>query len=416
MGALLLATQPIDEVRQLLEIEDFFAPSHRLVYAAVLECRDLGEKPDPVTVGDLLARQGNLAKVGGQGGLLALQASAPAISNAARYAALVRERADLRNLAEVGRYITGLAETEGNLMDLQERAEEAVYNLRRRATGGSRLKTAREVVDAALAHLEVIESGGKAVAGTPSGLAVLDRVTKGFQPKTLTIIAGRPGQGKSALALTFAHHCAVHDGRPVIYRSAEVGEIETGLRMLSFESRVNGSNLKTAALTGPEWEKVTASAHKLSGVPFYLDFGPLNVAAITSQAKLGKAREGDLSMVIVDQLQCFPSTPDRRTKADYFGDLARQHKVMANELDVPVVLLAQLRRDGGSGRRPSQDDLKDSGGIEENADLVVGIWRENPENYEAKLIIMKHRSGETGEVDVAFLGKYTRFADMSKAG
>ena len=422
LGAMLLSRDAIVDAVQVCATDDFYKPAHGHVFEAVCSLYGQGEPADPVTVADELRRADLLEAIGGPATLVSLQANTPATSNARRYAQIVEEHSLLRKLIAAASEIAELGydvpEDVGAAVD---RAESMVFEVaQRRVTTTTR--PLRELLADQLDRLEALFERGEAITGIPTGYTDLDEMLAGLQPSNLVIIGARPSMGKTSLALGLAAHAAMDAQVPVLFFSLEMSHLEITQRLLCSEARVDATRMRTGRLHEQDWPKVAHAIGRLGEAPIYIDDNPnITVMDIRAKARRQKARDG-LGLVVVDYLQLMSSRTRVENRQLEVSEISRNLKILARELEVPVVALSQLSRnlEMRSDKRPVLADLHESGSIEQDADVVMFIYRDdvyNPESADrgtAELLIAKHRNGPTGKTELAFLGQYTRFANMAR--
>ncbi|MFJ8158861.1 replicative DNA helicase [Streptomyces sp. NPDC094468] len=422
LGGMLLSKDAIGEVTDLITAADFYRPVHEAIYSAILDVYAKGEPADPITVAAELTKRGEITKVGGAAYLHTLVQAVPTAANAEYYAEIVHERAVLRRLTEAGTRIAQLGySAEGELDDIVARAQAEVLEAveaRTNTAAGSAISTIIErVVDQAGARSE------DEITGVPTGFTDLDSLTKGFQPGQLIVLAARPAMGKSTLALDFARAAAIQHGRSVAFFSLEMSEDEIGMRLLSAEARVGLHHLRGGTVTDDDWARIGRRLPDIGGARLHVDDSPgLSVADIRTRTQRIASRDG-LDLVIVDYLQLLtPASRRGASRQEEVAAMSRGLKLLAKTLRVPVIALSQLNRgsEQRENKKPVVSDLRESGAIENDADMVVLLHRddayekETPRAGEADLIIGKHRNGPTATLTVAFQGHYSRFVDMAQ--
>jgi replicative DNA helicase len=418
LGAILLRAQALDQVADLLAPVDFYRSGHGHIFQAMLDLWGRGEPVDLVTVTALLKERGRLDEVGGPVFLADLSEHVGTAANAAYYARLVHEKAVLRRLLECSQNIAQacLAPVE-NVEEFLDRAESEVFKV-----AESRVRYGFQplgsLVEQEVATLESIwhrEQGR--ITGVPSGFPDLDQLTAGFQQGDLIIIAARPSMGKTALALNMAFNAAYTGGVPVAFFSLEMSKEQLVRRLLSTVGEIDASHLRRAFLTNEEWQKLQEAASFLLECPIYIDDTPAaSVLEVRSKARRLRA-EGKLGLVIVDYLQLMKGGPDANSREQEISEISRSLKALAKELGVPVVALSQLSRkvEDRKPKIPELSDLRESGAIEQDADVILFIYRDeiynenSPEKGQARILLKKQRNGPTGEFRLAFRGLYTRF-------
>jgi replicative DNA helicase len=384
-----------------------------------------GEPADPVTVADELRRLQLLDAIGGPATLITLQANTPATTNAGRYAAIVEEHALLRRLIGVAAEISEVGySVPGDVAEALEHAETLVFNVAERRVTDT-LRPLGELIAEGLDRLEALYDRGESITGLATGLIDLDERLCGLHPGTLTIVGGRPGMGKSSLGLGIAAHAAIELGIPALYCSLEMSHSELTMRLLAGEARVDSKKLQNGRLAEADWPKISAAVGRLADAPLYIDDNPaLTVMAIRAKARRLRSRLGSLGVIVVDYLQLMSGRSDAENRQVEVSQMSRGLKILARELDVPVVALSQLSRnlELRADKRPMLADLRESGSLEADSDIVVFAYRdelyhpESPDRGTAELIVAKNRNGPAGgpPVRVAFLAPYSRFASMAR--
>ena len=421
LGGMLMSKDAISDVMEVIRPADHYRPAHQLVHEAILELYGRGEPADPVTVSDLLAKRGELARVGGGAYLHTLIASVPTAANAGYYARIVRERAILRRLVEVGTRIVQLGYAgDGDADELVDRAQAEIYGVTERRVTEDFLPLS-EIMPGALDEIEAIGSRGGVMTGVPTGFADLDALTNGLHAGQMVVIAARPAIGKSTLALDLARAAAVKHRMAAVLFSLEMSRNEITMRLLSAEARVPLHAMRTGQMGEEDWTRLARRMSEVVDAPLYIDDSPnMSMVEIRSKCRRLKQRH-DLRMVIVDYLQLMSSPRRVENRQQEVSEMSRSLKLLAKEIDVPVVAISQLNRgpEQRNDKRPLLSDLRESGSIEQDSDVVILLHREDayeresPRAGEADLIIAKHRNGPTTTVTVAFQGHYSRFVDMA---
>jgi replicative DNA helicase len=427
LGAMMISPGAIGAVSEILDAGDFYRESHAKVYRASLALYAKGEPVDAITLTDELEERGELEAVGGRVRLHELAALVPASANAAHYARIVHETATLRGLIRAGGEIARLGwERPGETGDLVDQAEQILYDLSQQRVTGE-WSEIEELLKESFERITQLYESGVDLTGTPSGFRDLDRLTSGFQPGNLIIVAARPSMGKSALALCMAANMGVRHNIPVGLFTLEMSKAEVTQRLMCSEAKVESQRLRNGKLAPDDWPRLTAACDKLAKAPIYVDdTGLLNMMEIRSKARRLKARHPNLGLIIVDYLQLL--TPSHRRDSDgrvqEVSEMSRSLKILARDLDVPIVALSQLSRavEQRTDKRPILSDLRESGSIEQDADLVAFVYRDEYYNEEsdqqglAEVILAKHRNGPTDSVKLSFLKRYAKFSDLAAAG
>ncbi len=421
LGGMMLSKDAISDVLDVIKAHDYYRPAHQMVHEVVLDLYGRGEPADAVTVAAELTRRGDIGRMGGAPYLHTLIASVPTAANAGYYARIVRERAILRRLVEVGTRIVQLGYSgDGDANDLVDRAEAEVYGVTDRRISEDYLPLS-EIMPGALDEIEAIGSRGGSLSGVPTGFADLDSLTNGLHPGQMIVIAARPAMGKSALALDVCRAASVKAGLTSVLFSLEMSRNEITMRLLSAEARVPLQAMRTGQLGEDDWTRLARRMSEVVDAPLFIDDSPnMSMMEIRSKCRRLKQRN-DLRLVVIDYLQLMSSPKRVENRQQEVSELSRSLKLLAKELNVPVVALAQLNRgpEMRTDKRPLLADLRESGSIEQDADVVILLHREDayeresPRAGEADLIVAKHRNGPTTTVTVAFQGHYSRFVDMA---
>ncbi|TML92702.1 MAG: replicative DNA helicase [Actinobacteria bacterium] len=423
LGAMLLSRDAIAAAVEVVSADDFYKPVHGHVYDAITALFGQGEPVDPVTVADQLRRAGLLDAVGGPAALVTLQAGTPAVGSAARYGRIVEEHAMLRRLIGVAGEIAELGyEPPDDVALAVDRAESLVFDVAQRRVTDS-MAPLRELLEQKLDHLEMLYERGESITGVPTGYTDLDERLAGLQPSNLVIVGARPSMGKTSFALGIAAHAALEAQTPVLFFSLEMSHLELTQRLLCAEARVDATRMRNGRLHESDWPKISHAVGRLAEAPMYIDDNPhLTVMEIRAKARRLKSRAGGLGLIIIDYLQLMTGRHNAENRQVEVSEMSRGLKILARELEVPVVALSQLSRnlEMRADKRPQLADLRESGSLEQDSDVVMFIYREelyNPETPDrgtAEIIVSKHRNGPTGAVQLAFLDHYTRFANMAR--
>src|SRR3954447_21950773 len=425
LGAMLLSPGAIAAVSEELDASDFYRASHGKVYRAALALYAKGEPVDAITIVDELEERGELEEVGGRVRVHELAALVPATANAAHYARIVKEMATLRGLIRAGGEIARLGwERPGDAIDLVDRAEGVIFDLsqQRVTTEFSHIET---LLKESFERITKLYEAGSDITGTPSGFRELDKITSGFQPGNLIIIAARPSMGKSALALCMAANLGVRQEVPVALFTLEMSKAEVTQRLMCSEAKVESQRLRSGRLEQSDWPRLTGACDKLMKAPIYVDdTASITMMELRSKARRLKSREPKLGMIIIDYLQLMTSGSNPENRVQEVSQISRQLKVLARDLDIPIVALSQLSRavEQRQDKRPILSDLRESGSIEQDADLVAFVYRDEYYNGEesdsqglAEVILAKHRNGPTDAIKLSFLKRYAKFTDLAAA-
>jgi replicative DNA helicase len=431
LGGLLIDNGAFDKIGDVITDGDFYRDDHRRIFRHVSRLVEHGKPADVVTVDESIKASEDKDKTGGIAYLAALAGNTPSAHNVRRYAEIVRECAILRNLIEVS---TEIADSAMNRMgkdvgQLLDEAESKVFQI---AEAGSRTRQGfieiQPLLTQVMERIDLLyhRDNPSDITGIPTGYRDLDRETSGLQPGDLVIIAGRPSMGKTALALNMAEHVAVENRLPVAVFSMEMSGSQLAMRLLGSIGRLDQHKLRTGRLSDDDWNRLTNAVGKLHDAPILVDeSGALNALELRARARRLHRQYGSLGLIVVDYLQLMQASSEGENRATEISEISRSLKSLAKELKVPVVALSQLSRavEQRTGpKRPIMSDLRESGAIEQDADLILAIYREEvytpdtPEKGVAEIIILKQRNGPIGTVKLTFLGEYTRFENYTQSG
>ena len=426
IGALLLDTEAYTEVAPLVDPPDFYKEAHRRIFAAMAAVADRKEAIDVVTVTEQLRGDGALEAVGGLAYLAGLSSQVPTAANASYYAQIVRRKATLRRTialcGEVAEECYGdVADVEGFITEVEDQFLRLADS--RDMKGILELKG---VLKETFKHIEELYDSTEKFTGVRSGYADLDAITSGWQRSDLIVVAARPAMGKTALCLNMCTNAAVRFGRSTLFCSLEMSARQLAMRMLASESRINVTDVRTGRLKEHEWARLIQATAALSKAKIYIDDTPaLTPATLASRAKRLKADTGELDLIVVDYLQLMETSKSNiNSREQHISDVSRSLKVLAKEMDIPVIALAQLNRgvEARQDKRPMMSDLRESGAIEQDADIIGFVYRDEYYNEDsdekgiAEFIIGKHRSGSTGRVKLRFFPEFTRFDNLAPDG
>jgi replicative DNA helicase len=428
LGGMLLSKDAIADVVEELRGTDFYRPAHQAIYDTVLDLYGRGEPADPVTVSAELTRAGQLMRIGGAPYLHTLMSSVPTAANAGYYARIVAEQAVLRRLIEAGTRIVqlGYGAASGNGGEIDEvvdRAQAAVYEVTEQRTSEDYVRL-EQLLTETMDEIDLISSHGGISTGVPTGFADLDGLTNGLHPGQMIIIAARPALGKSTLALDLARAASIKNGEASVIFSLEMSRTEITMRLLSAEAKVPLHHMRSGRMSDEDWARLARRMGEVAEAPLYIDDSPnLTLMEIRAKARRLKQRH-NLRLVVVDYLQLMNSGRRVESRQQEVSEFSRALKLLAKELEVPVVALSQLNRgpEQRTDKKPMLSDLRESGSLEQDADMVILLHREDayeresPRAGEADLILAKNRNGPTGTVTVAFQGHYSRFVDMQQGG
>ena len=421
LGGMLLSKDAIANVVEVLRTDDFYRPAHQAVFNCVLDLYGRGEPADPVTVANDLGRRGELARIGGAPYLHTLSANVPIAANAGYYAEIVREKAILRRLVDAGTRIVQMGYAgQGVVDDVVDAAQAEVYQVTDKRTSEDYAPLSA-IMEATLDEIEAISNHDGSMRGVPTGFADLDELVNGFQGGQMIIVAARPAVGKSTLALDFCRAASIANNQTSVIFSLEMSRSEITMRLLSAESKVPLNHIRNGGMGEDDWLKLVPKMGQISGAPMFIDDSP-NMTMMEIRAKARRLKERhDLRLIVIDYLQLMTSGKKVESRQVEVSEFSRQIKLLAKELQVPIVALSQLNRgpEQRSDKRPMLSDLRESGSLEQDADMVILLHRddvyekESPRAGEADIIVAKHRNGPTRDVVVSFQGHYSRFVDMA---
>lgn len=422
LGAMLQSKQAIDQASEQLTGRDFYQPAHELVFTVVLDLANRGEPADAITVAAELTRRGELTRVGGAPYLHTLLATVPTAASADYYAEIVREKAVLRRLIQVGQKIAELGWSQtGEIETLVDQAQKAAMDVDS-ASAADDYRAVSELILGTLDEIEAIQSRDGAMAGLGSSFDELDRITTGFRPGQMVVVAARPGVGKSTLGLDFCRAASIKQGVPSAIFSLEMTGAEISMRLLSAEAKVPIHHMRGGGMSNSDWDAIAGVMPRVQNAPILIDDSPnMTMPAIRAKARRMK-KQNDIGLIVIDYLQLMTSGKRVENRQVEVSEFSRQIKLLAKELDIPVVAISQLNRgsEQRTDKKPQLSDLRESGSIEQDADIVLLVHR--PDMYgeverkgEADLIVAKNRSGPTdGGIAVTFQGHYSRFVPMAR--
>jgi len=424
LGSILLDNQALNNVLEILSVKDFYNEAHRRIFAATIELSDRNEPCDLITLTNILKNNKQLDAVGGMAYLASLVDNVPSAANAAYYAKIVKEKAILRMLIGTATEILKNSyDTSAEIDQVLDKAEHAIFEI-----SENKIRPAffpiKDIIKDSFKTIERLYERKALITGVPTGFEKIDDLTSGLQKSELIIIAGRPSMGKTAFALNIAFHAAVEMGLPVAIFSLEMAKEQLAMRMLASEAKVDSQRLRQGRLGETDWPKLTIAAGRLSDAPIFIDDKPaIMVLEMKAKARRLKAESG-LELIVLDYLQLMRGGGNRDSREQEISEISRSLKALAKELNVPVIALSQLNRkvEDRTNRRPQMADLRESGAIEQDADLIAFIYRDelynksedNPEKGMAEIIIGKQRNGPVGTVKLAFLEKYTSFENLAR--
>jgi len=422
LGATMISADAVNTVMDQLEPADFYKPAHQLIFEAIVELFDGNQPVDAITVSDSLARREQLDRMGGIAYLTGLIDKVPTASNVEYYATIVEENALRRRLLEASSGIGSLAFEDADIAEVMDQAEQAIFKVAEKRMGEG-LVPVRPLLQSTLEQIEELGSRGSDITGVPTGFKDLDRKLAGLHPANLVVIAARPSMGKSTLATNIALNVA-QAGNTVAIFTLEMSRDEVVQRLLCSLGRIDSQKLRTGQLAEQQWQRVARAAGELFDAPIYVDdSASLTVTEIRAKCRRLKRQQG-LELVVVDYIQLMTGG-NRRTenRQQEIAEISRNLKNLARELHVPIIAVSQLNRalEQRQDKRPLLGDLRESGAIEQDSDVVMFIYRDeyyHPENLEnkgvAEVNVAKHRAGATGRVDMTFLGEFTLFSDLGR--
>lgn len=422
LGGMLLSKDAVADVVEILRGRDFYHPKHEIIFDAILNLYSHGEPTDVITVSEELTKTGLLQRAGGADYLHTIVSLVPTAASSGYYAQIVADKAVLRRLVEAGTRIANMGyASEGEVTDLVNVAQTEIYQV----AGGVETEDyvpLTEAVTVALDEIEAARGRDGQLMGVPSGFADLDALTNGFHNGQLILVAARPALGKSTLALDFARAAAIRHNMPSIVFSLEMGKAEIAMRLLSAETSIPLQKMRKGMIEAKDWTTIAQTRGRIEDAPLYIDDSPnMTLVEIRAKCRRLKQRVG-LKMIVIDYLQLMTSGKRVESRQQEVSEFSRALKLLAKELQVPVIALSQLNRgpEQRSDRKPQLSDLRESGSLEQDADMVILLHREsayekdNPRAGEADFIVAKHRNGPTDTITVGFQGHYSRFADMPK--
>ncbi len=420
LGGLMLSGEAWDKVADRLSEEDFYRRDHQLIFRAIGQLSEQSKPCDAVTLGEWFQSHGLAEQVGGSAYVIELASTVPSAANIVGYADIVREKAILRRLIDVGTNIVNDAfQPAGrDSREVLEKAEQEVFRIAEEgARGRTGLKPMRGAVHEAFTLLQKRYESKGAITGLPSGFLDFDEMTAGLQPSDLVILAARPAMGKTSFALNIAEYASLKTSKAAAVFSMEMSASQLAFRLISSLGRVDQQHLKTGQLEDEDWSRVTSAITMLADSKIYIDDTPaLSPVELRSRARR-MAREHELGLIVIDYLQLMQVPGNKENRATEISEISRSLKALAKELNVPVIALSQLNRslESRTDKRPVMADLRESGAIEQDADVIMFLYRpavydpKNADEHDAEVIIGKHRNGPTGMVKLLFNGRFTRF-------
>ena len=421
LGGILLENEALNRVLEVIREGDFYRESHRKIFSAILDLYERNEPADLITLSEVLKKRGSFEEVGGIEYLNSLVNSVPTAANISYYAKIIKEKSILRKL--INRATEIVSQGYGDAGDVDEfldRAEHSIFEISEDRVRPS-FHPIKDIIKSSFKTIEKLYEKRQLITGVATGFSRLDELTSGLQPSELIIVAGRPSMGKTAFALNIAQHAAIEARVPAAIFSLEMAKEQLALRMLCSEAKVDAHRLRGGFLSESDWPKLTRAAGNLSEAPIFIDDTP-GLTALEMRAKSRRLKaERNLGLIIVDYLQLMRGKANSDTREQEISDISRSLKALAKELTVPVIALSQLNRrvEERGDRRPQLADLRESGAIEQDADVIIFLYRDevysrSDENRgKAEIIIGKQRNGPTDKFELAFLDKYTCFENLS---
>jgi replicative DNA helicase len=423
LSAILIDNHALLDVLEILAAEDFYKTAHQMIYAAMMELFDRNEPVDLITLSNHLKESNQIEKIGGASYLAELVDSVPMAVNARHYAEIVHGKACLRRLIEKANIITKRCfEDQGSVDEVVDFAETAIFEVSE-DRGNQSYYPLSKMIEDNIDALEERQGNRSLITGVPTGFTQFDHKTSGLQNSDLIIVAARPGMGKTAFALNIARNAALGPDIPVAIFSLEMSREQLSMRMLSSEARLDSTRLRSGFISQDHWMQITEAAGTLSNAPVFIDDSP-TLTAMEVRAKARRLKlDKNIGLVIVDYLQLMQGRRSAERRDLEISEISRSLKALAKELNIPVLALSQLNRmlEQRSDKRPQLSDLRESGALEQDADVVAFIYRDevynkdenNPNRGKAEIIIAKQRNGPIGTVPLVFLGSYTRFENAA---
>jgi replicative DNA helicase len=424
LGGILIENEALHKVMEILTVDDFYRDAHQMIFNAMLDLLERGEPADLITLMNELRKLNQLDSIGGASYLASLSDSVPTAANIEYYAKIVKEKSILRKLIQTStEIVTKSYEDREDVEELLDEAEQSIFEISENRVKPS-FYPIKKIVKDSFEIFQRLYEKKELVTGIPSGFKELDRMTAGFQPSDLIIVAGRPSMGKTAFCLNLAQYAAIENKIPIAIFSLEMSKEQLVIRMFCSEAHVEGNRLRTGFLNESDWPKLTIAAGNLSEAPIFIDDSPaLSVLELRAKARRLKGEHG-LGMLIIDYLQLMRGRMKVESRQQEISEISRSLKALAKELNIPVIAVSQLSRktEERTGNRPQLSDLRESGAIEQDADLILFLYRdevynrsdENPNKGKAEIIIGKQRNGPIGKVELQFEDKFTAFRELYK--
>jgi len=426
LGSMMISKSAVGDALEILQPEDFYRDAHQKIFEAIHNLFTMGEPSDAITVADELARRGQLEEVGGKPYLHTLVASVPIAANVTFYARIVTDHATLRRLIDAATVIAQEAyDIPDDVESAVNQAEQIMFDVASRRIHQD-FQPVRNLLSETMDHIEMLARRQEDVTGIPTGFTDLDLLLSGMQKSNLILVAARPSMGKSTLAVNIAQYVAQHEQLPTVLFSLEMSWMEIVQRMICSEARIDTKKIRSGQMQEAEWRRVSQSVGRIAEAPMYIDDTPaITMGEIRAKCRRLKAKEGALGVVVVDYIQLMQSPRRSENRVQEVSDISRALKILAKELEVPVLAVSQLSRQpeqgGAKPRKPRLADLRESGALEQDADVVMFVYREDyydkesEKKGEAEIIVEKHRNGPTDTINLAFLGQYTKFENLARA-
>lgn len=423
LGTIMLKPQSLDTVLEILRPNDFYRPAHRLIFEAMLQLFEKSVPPDIITVPEQLKNNNQLEEVGGHGYLAMLTSMVPVTANLSHYARIVHQKAILRSLIQVNTEIANRCyDEQGDIDTLVDEAEQAIFDIAN-SKSGQGFTTMTQAIPEAFATINKLFARKELITGLATGYHIMDKMTAGLQPSDLIILAARPSMGKTALAMNIAQHAALVAKVGVGIFSLEMSHEQLVMRLLCSVARIDSQRIRTGKLHTEDWPKLTRAVGMLEHAPIYIDDTPA-ISVLEMRAKVRRlAAQHNVGLILVDYLQLMRGRSTTENRTQEISEISRSLKAIAKEFKIPVLALSQLNRglESRTDKRPMMSDLRESGAIEQDADVICFIYRDevynkgedNPEKGSAEIIIGKQRNGPTGTFKLTFLKEFTLFENMS---
>ena len=423
LGSILLKDKSFSTVLELIGPDDFYKDSHKVIFEALIDLFERSEPQDLLTLSNHLSDLNRLDGIGGISYLTSLTSIVPVTANIASYAKIIRQKSILRQLIQVNTDIASRCfEEQGDIDTLVDQAEQAIFDIAG-AKSSQHFIAVKHIVPKAFETVENLFKRKEMITGVPTGYYDIDRMTAGLQPSDLVILAARPSMGKTAFAMNIAQHAAMIEKVGVAIFSLEMSKEQLVMRLLSSVGKIDSQRIRTGKLQNEDWPKLTRAVGMLSEAPIYIDDTPA-ISVLEMRAKVRRlAAQHEIGMIVVDYLQLMQGRGNTENRTQEISDISRSLKALAKEHRIPVLALSQLNRglEGRTDKRPMMADLRESGAIEQDADVICFIYRDevynkaedNPNRGTAEIIIGKQRNGPTGMVKLTFLKEFTMFENMS---